>query len=323
MNWNILTIELLKAMRAKRSQTYINKKLGYSFNQVSRWETGRSQISWKDFVRLATVCRIDLNQGFKRTFSYLDSPLRLDLLIRHLSGNSRIISLSSHLGISRHILGRWISGKSSPSLKNILYVIDSLTPLLIEFLETFIEVDKIPSLSILHEHKKLEKKMNYQYPFLGAVLRCLELDEYKSLNHHEVGYISKTIGISLDQEKSLIKDLINLDIIKLQNNKLVPKENRIDTRGDFSGQMNIRKYWLQRSLEFIDDLKQPPDNSYMGYLVFNVSQKAKYELKKRYFDFFQEVRNIIEMDNSNADDIYLLNIQLCSLADLVSKDNKK
>lgn len=190
-----------------------------------------------------------------------------------------------------------------------------MTPLLVEFVAEMISIESIPSLKEDYAIHLIEKKLNYKYPFLGAVLRCLELKDYQSLPRHVDGFISQKLLISLAQEREILADMLRVKIIKKENEKYASNSEHIDTRGDFVGLMNIKKYWLNRALDFSNQLSKAPEKSFLGYNVMSVSPKARKEIEAKYFQFFQEIRSIVEMDHEAPDEIQILNIQILTLSD--------
>ncbi len=286
------------------------------------WICGQIQVPWTEFARLSAACRIDLKKSLQKSLGFKVAAERSDHLIRHLLGGKKVTELSLHLKISRYILSRWLSGKTCPSLKDVLFVIDKMTPVLVELIGQLVPIEEIPALKAQHSLKLLEKELNYKYPYLGAVLRSLELKDYKSLGRHTDGHISRTVGISLAEEQQVLQDLLKMKIIKKEFGLFTPNSNHIDTRGDFQGLMNIRKYWLQRSLHFASQLSAPPEYSKLGYNVMSVSRKASQAIQEKYFQFFQDVRSIVELDQDTPEDVQILNIQLLVLSEMVQRTHR-
>lgn len=60
-----LAAELVVALRGKRSQLALSRRLGYSTNVVYTWEAGRREPSASDFFRLALRTRVNLRAGLQ------------------------------------------------------------------------------------------------------------------------------------------------------------------------------------------------------------------------------------------------------------------
>src|SRR4051812_46163024 len=54
--------EIVKALRGRRSQATLSRMLGYTFNQIYLWETGRRKIHWSDFSALCKVLNRPLDE---------------------------------------------------------------------------------------------------------------------------------------------------------------------------------------------------------------------------------------------------------------------
>jgi transcriptional regulator with XRE-family HTH domain len=60
MNYDALTSELVRALRGRRSQGAINRKLGRSSNAVHAWEHGSRSPRASDFFKLGRLAGVDV-----------------------------------------------------------------------------------------------------------------------------------------------------------------------------------------------------------------------------------------------------------------------
>jgi len=64
--YHALSIELLNALRGRRSQSALSKRLGYRSNIVQRWESGHSLPTAATFLQCCGRLRIDTAAGWSR-----------------------------------------------------------------------------------------------------------------------------------------------------------------------------------------------------------------------------------------------------------------
>src|SRR5687768_17558011 len=121
--------ELVRAVRGKRSQTAVNRKLGYGFNQVSRWETGRTTISWPAFVKLSAACKVDVAAAARDLFS---TSARAEEIVAFFAADAKQTDIAKKLGVSRFTLRRWLASEAAPPLAAILSLVHRFSPNLLE-----------------------------------------------------------------------------------------------------------------------------------------------------------------------------------------------
>lgn len=65
-HYHALAIELLRALRGRRSQTAFSKRLGYKSNIAQRWESGHSLPTAASFLTCCMRLGIDVAGCFDR-----------------------------------------------------------------------------------------------------------------------------------------------------------------------------------------------------------------------------------------------------------------
>ena len=65
-----VTKSFIRALRAKRSQNDINRKLGFSQNIVSKWELGTRRVAFDEFLLLCKVLNIPVSKKVKHIFNF-------------------------------------------------------------------------------------------------------------------------------------------------------------------------------------------------------------------------------------------------------------
>lgn len=126
MDIEIVKKELLIAIRGKRSQTYISQKLGYDYNQVYRWESGRIDIAWTEFIKLCKVSRRDISGVLKRVFNFQDNPADYSRFLNHLIGNLKQKEIGTVIDCTPYRLRKWLRGQTSPTVVDFFNFVSSI-----------------------------------------------------------------------------------------------------------------------------------------------------------------------------------------------------
>lgn len=308
--------ELLKQIRGKRSQAQLSRILKYGFNQVYRWEADLTRLLWTDFIRICEVCKVGIKASLEESIVFYDDFKRADLLVQHIVGNKQIVKLADEIKISRFILSDWIKGKSEPTLDGILQLLAS-RDLLLNFIDSLTNVEAV-STPLKEKIKAKKKALNYLYenPLAGAVLACMELSSYLRLDKHSVGFIAKKMGISIQDEENILLQLKNLGLIKNVNGKYQKVEVNFNSRGDFSGEQKLRRFWTEKGLQSDQsrkETKQKKDKNYFGFVIFPMNEKKRAQLMEAYVQFGNTIYSIARDDGSENDEVMVVTTQLFSV----------
>ena len=118
MDHEILARELLRALRGKRSQPLLSRRIGLRSNLVHRWERGRAWPSAPQFFRIARVGGVRVGDGLQRLLGRSSAVSTLELeqsegtsaLLRVLAGARSVKEIAERVGKSRFVVSRWLSG---------------------------------------------------------------------------------------------------------------------------------------------------------------------------------------------------------------------
>lgn len=65
-----LSREIIIHLRGGRTQTELSSLLGYSFNQVSKWESGATLFLWQNFIDLNEALQLPWSKNFNDCFAF-------------------------------------------------------------------------------------------------------------------------------------------------------------------------------------------------------------------------------------------------------------
>jgi transcriptional regulator with XRE-family HTH domain len=155
MDFVLVARELVRALRGKRSQTALSRRLGYRTNVIYRWEAGRDFPSAAKFLHLAERTGRDVRGAIEQFYRVAPgwlaehSPGSRDgaaAFLRDLQGPTSIVELAAATGHSRFKVARWLQGKGEPRLPEFLQLIVASSLRMLDFVATLVDPTRLPSL---------------------------------------------------------------------------------------------------------------------------------------------------------------------------------
>lgn len=298
VNYTALASEFLRALRGKRSQQAVCRKLSARSNVVHQWERGRSFPSASKALWVASRLGSDVHAALAEFFRVpppwlasadLFSPAGIAMLLDDLRGGTSIVELARFSGKSRFAIARWLSGTSEPRLPDLLLMIECCSLRLLDFLEAFVDPRALPSAAEGWRKLQVARRLAYDEPWSQAVLRALELASYGALRAHREGWIAARIGIDVATEVRCLKKLEDSGQIAWAGKHLQPVSvTALDTRKDPDAARRLRAWWLRQAATRIDS-----GHRGMMYNLFGVSTVDLARLRELQRAYLTELRSIV------------------------------
>lgn len=263
--------------------------------------------------------KIPLGDACRHSLGFSETQGSAHALVKHLLGAEALSRVAVSTGFPRFVISRWRSGKSERSLEQMLRLLDASVFSLPEFLGRLVAPDLLPSIFKQLEKERRERELHYEHPWIAALLLILRTVEYARLGRHQEGFLAKKLGISLETERAVMKELIEFGVIVKEGARFAPSQRKLCTIGDSEGARRIREYWTARCLGFIRENPPNPPRNHWGYLLFNVNIETARKVRERYFSFFNDLTVIIQQSGEGSEEVYLLNLQLLNIKDLPEK----
>ncbi len=298
MDYERLAAELLRALRGKRSQQALCRRLGFKSNVVHQWERGHSFPTAARALQVAARVGVDV-QGALREF-YRTAPRWLDeqepttpagvaAFLSDLRGSTSLVELARYSGKSRFAIARFLSGDAEPRLPDFLRLIEAASLRLLDFIEQLVDPRELPSVRQQWEQLTVARRLAYDEPWSQAVLRALELSSYAALPCHEEGWIARRIGITEQEEAECLKRLNESGQILWQGSRWQIKQvMALDTRRDPDAARRLRAWWLRRGAARVE----AGDRGLM-YNLLGVSSADLERLRELQKAYLTEVRAIV------------------------------
>ena len=310
--------EFLRALRGRRSQAAFSRRLGYRTNVAYVWESGRAFPTAAKALAAAQRVGIDLRASLRRFYktppAWLDdtdlgSPEGVALLLEDLRGRTSVAELARATGKSRFALARWLRGAAEPRLPDFLLLIEKSSLRLLDWLACLVDPATLPSLERAWHELEARRRSAYDLPWSQAVLRTLELTDYRALGKHRPGWIAERIGISPEQERECLELLAQTGQIDSKRGRWELREvAAVDTRRDAEAEHRVKHWWSRLALERLDNAER----GLLSYNVFAVSESDLARIRELQIAYFRQMRGIIAQ-STPSERVVLASLSLVAL----------
>lgn len=280
---NALAAEWLRALRGRRTQRVLSRRLGYRSNIVYRWESQRCFPAASHVLGLIAELggdvRLSLNRFYRRVPTWLEtvdpaSTSGVAVLLDDLRGKATLMELAARTGYSRFAIARWLKGRSEPTLPQFLRLLDKISHRLLDFIASFTDPELLPSAREAWRLLVAARQAAYDQPWSNAILRGLELDEYRALSHHEPGWLAARLGISPSMETQSFESLERSGQVHWTGTHFRPvKTGLVDTRTDPERARQLRAWWAKVAIERLQ-------GGTPGLLAYNLSVISQADFKR-------------------------------------------
>ena len=318
MDTKSLAAELIRALRAKRSQTWLSRRLGYRTNVVYVWEAARGAPTAAGFLQLAERLGVDVQAAYERFYrmrpTWLQvhapaSPQGVAAFLDDLRGNTKLVDVAASVRRSRFAVARWMSGSAQPRLPDFLQAIEATSLRLLDYVAQFVDPAELPSVRQHWQKLQAARAAAYDMPWSHAVLRLLELRAYRALARHRPGWIAEQLGITPREEERCLQLLSKTGQIRRRRGKWsVVSTLTVDIHERPEQVRQLKAWWAQRGTERL----KAGASGVFSYNLFNVSNHDLQRLQDLQRAYFRELRAIVAR-SSPAENLAVVNLQLFSL----------
>ncbi len=314
-----LARELLVALRGARSQVAWSRRLGYRSNVAYAWEAGRRWPTAAETFRACARTHIDLEASITRFYGTrppwldevrLDQPAGVATLLDDLRGSTSITDLARGAGLSRYSVSRWLSGTTQPRLPDFLRLVEAASLRLVDLLAALVDPRSLPSITALWETLEQRRRGAFELPWTQAVVRALELEDYRALPAHEPGWLARRLGIDSAEEARCIDFLRDTGRISWTGTHFRSDPLAVDTRRHPEVGRRLKAHWTQVGAERI----AAGSPGQFSYNVFTVSRDDFERIRQAHLDYFRSMRAIVA-SSEPGEVVAVVNVQLFALDD--------
>ena len=317
----LLSRDLMRALRGARSQPAFSRGLGFRSNAAYLWEHGRRYPEVSAFLKagLARDARLGpaLARFFEQPLDTFEGRRALSLrnvtrLVVQLLGTGSKRDVAAQLGVDRTTLGRWCAGKTEPRLPQFLSLVQLSTQRLIEFISLFVDLSVLPSTREVYTYFLRQRRLAYELPRSHIVLRALELDAYQAQPRHDPALLAREVGASEAEVERCLAELEAAgQVVRADGHYRAAQILTIDTREDPEQNARLKAFWAREALERFETRRSPPETLF-SFNLFAISEDSFQQIRKLHLGYYDQARAIIEQSRS-ADRVVLMNLQLMPL----------
>lgn len=320
MDHDKLACELVQALRGRRSQTALSRRLGYSTNVVYTWEAGRRFPTASDFMQLALRSGVDVPTGLARFWGSAAEALPSDWtgraaitrLLALMRKEHKLAELARRTGISRLTLAGWLEGKAEPRLPELLKVVEATTQRLLDFVAVFMDPARLPGARGAWRDMEAQRRVAYELPWSHAVLRALELQGpgAPTLNTRRM---AAQLGITEAHQRECLRALEQAkQIRRTRRGYRVTRVLTVDTRAEPEKNRALKAHWLRVALERLEHGDAGVADDLSSYSLFAISNADYERIRAAHAAYFEQVRSIARA-SSKPERVVLASLQLTLL----------
>jgi hypothetical protein len=324
IDYERLAAELLRALRGKRSRPGFSRHLGFRSNVVQRWETREC---WPTAARFFEICarlRMDVKASVAEFLRQEPAWLRgadfgsasgVAALLRELRGRARLADIARGAGYNRYSVARWFNGAAVPKLPEFLRVLDVASRRALDFVASFVDPASLASVAKRWKRLALSRELAYAHPLSHAVLRALELDPGRAGSSRDEPYLSRKLGIDVEQVKRALELLAGAgQVRRTAGGWITRRAGVVDTGADPKRSRALKLSWTTAAVERLREGKP----GYCGYGLFAVSKSDLKRILEIQLAYIREIQMVIAA-STPAECVGLYCAQLLDLS--VAEDN--
>jgi transcriptional regulator with XRE-family HTH domain len=329
MDFDAIARQLVRALRGPRSQEACNRRLGYTSNVFHAWESGSRKPTMSDLWRLAALSRVDVPQA-------LLSILRKNLNLQHsthprspsgIDGRAWLteltvgwsaVELARELRCNRNTVARWLQGQTEPKVHQVLHLVNLTTQRLLDFVGQFVPLSEIPALARSSEDLRRQRALAYEIPWAHAVLRVLEIEDYRQLPAHTPGFIASRLGLTFDEEEAALAALAAAKQIRKSRGLWRPtRVLSVDTSTNRAADIELKRYWARVGSQRVSE-SALGSGALFSYNVFTISDEGYQQIRRAHLEYYDRLRAIVA-EHRGPTRVVLANVHLIPL-DLTAAD---
>lgn len=286
VDYSLAARQMLRAVRGKRSQVALARRLGYRANPITDWENGRRFPTAAETLRACERCGIDVSAAFAR---FLPSvPLRRGELaswLDRLRGTRPTSALARTMGCSRFAVSRWLKGQAEPRLPDFLHLVDTITGRVAELVAELVPIERVPTLEPRHRAALAARNVAVDEPWSEAVLRVIECKKGVSMRR-----IAEQLELEPGHVRRVLARLIEAGVVERRRGYRVIGELNVDTFTRPDAQAILRRHWSALLAARAGSLRE---HETFGYNVMSLSRADLREVREILGRAYREIRALV------------------------------
>ena len=323
LDYEAIAADFVRTLRGKRSQMGLSRSLGYRSNIVYRWEAGQCWPTAAVFLDRCQKLGLDIGAAlgalFPRGLHWHEqhaavSPFGLAAFLEGLRGGTPIGELARTAGVNRFTVSRWLKGSAQPRLPDFFRMVEAASRRLLDLLSHWVNPARLPSARSHWQRLERARRLAYEQPWAHAVLRVLQLADYRAAVPRDTRWIADRLGISTAEAERGLSSLQDSGQIVDDHGRWVPQSiERVDTGQDAQRSHNLKLHWTNVAMQRA--ASGGPGS--FGYSLFEVSRADLRKLMALHVEYVRSMQHIV----SNSRGTECVALYCAQLFDLAAQDN--
>ena len=318
LNYQQAAIQLIRLLRGSISQRDLSQKLGYTFNQVGKWENGLTQIKWSQFVALCQILEIPFEQNFKYIFynHNIHKPFSIVTSIQSILDFTNLSSKPD--AKSRITYKKWLDEKTAPDLAEVIQLLSVNPPSLFSWLSSLVDCRKISIFAQPYEFYLKNVEIVLNYPLATYVNAALKIKAYQNLSQHDDVVLAEHATCTVSELKKMLQILVSAGLVHFDGKKYHASVFDFKFAGIRNEKLrSLTKYTTQLTAErYSTTPLQPPGATTKVIRQYNPSQSSvrvaamSAEAAQKVVDlvlkFHHQVEEVLKQDVGEKDNVQVI-----------------
>jgi len=296
-----LAIELIRALRGRRSCAELSRRAGYRSNIVQRWEAGQCFPTAARYLQLRRRVRgaRASDRWIERFFNEVpawtrgldtSSPEAVARFVDALRGKTPIVRIAAHCERNRYSVARWLDGSAEPRLPDFLRLVDACSRRLPDLVAALEDPTRIPSVRDAWDRLQRARHAAYELPLSHAVLRALELAALAGSPRAQPRRVARALGVSEAEVRAALGVLEETGQVRRTRRGYVPAQiEAVDTRQDPERARTLKASWTRTALQRLEAGRP----GHYGYSLFAVSRADLERLHALHLQYVRAMQDVI------------------------------
>ena len=310
LDFNLLSQEILVKMRGSLSQQELSHRLGFSFNQCGKWESGATIIHWQDFTHICEALNIPWEKQFNEIFAFhRDMLIETTPVFETLSrffGYSSLTEMAQTLHKSRSSISRLQNNQVKIHFSDVLQVMDIRPFVLSSWLAKFLHPGELENFKTKYLAELTVYKGIVSYPEAALVNFCFHLHSYWELSEHSDEWVGNRVGLTAEEVSKAVQHLEDVGLIHKLGNKYKSIERELTTlkMPEFRTLIQYVSNWTTKvynaKKSFTPNLDNP---SISSMRLYPLSSAAGKEVIDALIVFHHQIAEIVKRDQGPKDHV--------------------
>lgn len=307
INFEVLAVETIRALRGDRSQLQISRELGFSFNQIGKWESFEKRILWDDFVLLTKLKQAPLNKALL-LLSLGYGGTKAGNILAELKADLSATEFARRLGFNRVQFSRWLNGTADVPLADMLSIFQHVRNGVAQFILRILAGTTIPS-SLRDSLLPLKEYNIYaEVPWIGLITLAIDHKDCPEV-HKAPQFLAKLLNFPVQKVQDALGKMLLLGILEIDSEKFYRVSSRISLSSHRPIGLASHRHWLKVASDAFEHLPEEERLSLTGRnlftsLVIGVSPQTWSLIVERYRSFLETIRQLVMSDDDSKQSEY-------------------